>query len=89
MGDYKRHKAERERKGVRGQGEGGGGYLPTEKRKKERELMFVAKDSWSLGAGLQRERLGTIPRSQKTELGSRVLLPNPGRGQERPKGKDE
>lgn len=42
--------------------------------------------AWGLGS---RERLGTTPRSQEAELGSWVLLPNPGEGQERPKRKDK
>lgn len=41
-------------KGAREQGEGGGGYPPTE-RGERRQPLPVAKDSWSLGAGLQRE----------------------------------
>lgn len=42
--------------------------------------------AWGLGS---RERLGTTPRSREAELGSCVLLPNPGGGQERPRRKDK
>lgn len=82
------HEMEREREGAREQGEGGGGYPPTE-RGERRQPLPVAKDSGSLGGLGSRERLGTTPRSQEAELGSWVLLPNPGGGQERPKRKDK
>lgn len=75
-------------KGAREQGEGGGGYPPTE-RGERRQPLPVAKDSRSLGAGLQREVGGTTPRSQEAELGSCVLLPSPGGGQERPRRKNK
>lgn len=42
------HEMEREREGAREQGEGGGGYPPTE-RGERRQSLPVAKDSWSLG----------------------------------------
>lgn len=48
-------------KGAREQGEGGGGYPPTE-RGERRQPLPVAKDSRSLGAGLQREVGGDHPK---------------------------
>lgn len=71
-------------------GEQGGG-VGTHRQREEREKKTAPVcgqgllEPWGLGS---RERLGTTPRSQETELGSCVLLPNPGGGQERLRRKD-
>lgn len=52
-------------KGAREQGEGGGGYPPTE-RGERRQPLPVAKDSRSLGAGLQRE-VGGPPQGHRRQ----------------------
>lgn len=67
------HEMERERKGARKQG--GGGYPPTE-RGERRQSLFVAKDSWSLGAGLQRE-IGDHPKVTGDRVGLLCTIPQP------------